>query len=82
MAIIQSIAQICQDLNLVSDNTPPSMASGCIYLYVKDNEMDISKKDIADICQISEVTVNKCYKKLDSNEIISDFMKGLKGGGS
>ena len=80
--IIQSIAEKCQDLNLVSDNTPPSMASGCIYLYVKDNDIEITKKDIADICRISEVTVNKCYKKLDSNEIISDFMKGLKEDGS
>ena len=29
------------------------------------NNIDISKEEIADICKISEVTVTKCYKKLD-----------------
>jgi transcription initiation factor TFIIB len=77
VSVIQSIAELCQDLNLVSDNTPPSMASGCIYLYVRTHEIEITKKEIADICKISEVTVNKCYKKIETNEIISDFMKGI-----
>ena len=50
--------------SLVNENTPPSMASGCIYLYIKHNKVDINKKHISDVCKISEVTINKCYKKL------------------
>ena len=43
------------------------MAAGCIYLYIKTNDLDIHKKKISDICKISEVTINKCYKKLETH---------------
>ena len=75
--IIVQIAEMCEDLKMISDNTPPSMASGCIYLYVRFKNLDISKKDISDVCKISEVTINKCYKKLEANEIIGEFLKHL-----
>ena len=73
--IILKISEICQDLHLISDNTPPSMAAGCIYLYIKTTGISTSKADISEVCKISEVTVNKCYKKIETNEIIGDFMK-------
>ena len=76
--IIHTIASLCDDLGLLSDNTPPSMASGCIYLYSKQKQTHISKKHIADVCKISEVTINKCYKKLYANDIILDFMDHLE----
>jgi len=66
--IIKDISKMAQLYNLVNENTPPSMAAGCIYLYIKDNELDIHKKQIADICKISEVTINKCYKKLEPHQ--------------
>ena len=75
--IIVQIAEMCEDLKMISDNTPPSMASGCIYLYVRFKNLDISKKDISDVCKTSEVTVNKCYKKLEANEFIGEFLKHL-----
>jgi transcription initiation factor TFIIB len=75
--IILNIAEICEDLRLISDNTPPSMATGSIYLYVRYQELDITKKDISDACKISEVTINKCYKKLEANEIIQEFLQKL-----
>ena len=62
---IKEIAQMTKLFNLINENTPPSMASGCIYLYIKTNELSISKKDISEVCKISEVTINKCYKKLE-----------------
>ena len=67
---ILKIKIICDNsnkLNLISENTPPSMAAGCIYLYIKHNELEINKKELSDICKISEVTINKCYKKLEIN---------------
>ena len=72
--IILKISELCQELHLISDNTPPSMAAGCIYLYVKKKGINITKADISDVCKISEVTVNKCYKKIEMNEIIMDFV--------
>ena len=43
---ILQLSRICQDLKLINDNTPPAMASGCIYLYIKLNDLNIHKKDI------------------------------------
>ena len=74
---INHISDLCQDLHLISDNTPPSMASGCIYLYVKVQNLEISKKDISLICKISEVTINKCAKKLEANDIIVSYLRTL-----
>lgn len=65
---IKHISYLSQVYNLINDNTPPSMAAGCIYLYIKEVEYDIHKKTISDICKISEVTINKCYKKLENHK--------------
>ena len=62
---IKHICYLSQVYNLVNDNTPPSMAAGCIYLYIKECELNYHKKQLSDICKISEVTINKCYKKLE-----------------
>jgi len=62
---IKSISTLAQLHKLVNENTPPSMAGGCIYLYIKLADIDIHKKHISDVCKISEVTINKCYKKLE-----------------
>ena len=77
-AIIIKLASLCQDLQITNDNTPPSMASGCIYLYIQHKQILKNKKDISDICKISEVTINKCYKKLESNPHIQEFLKTIK----
>ena len=64
------ISKKCEELKIINDNTPPSMAAGCIYLYIKKNKINIYKNQISEVCKISEVTINKCYKKLESNEDI------------
>lgn len=53
--------------NIISENTPPSIATGCIYYYSTENKLNICKKDICDICDISEVTINKCYLKIKNH---------------
>jgi transcription initiation factor TFIIIB Brf1 subunit/transcription initiation factor TFIIB len=66
---ITTICRKCMDENLISENTPPSIAAGCIYYYIKQNEIEnTTKKDISTICKISEVTINKCTKKIESNK--------------
>jgi len=75
---IQKIAKLCSNYELIYDNTPPAMASGCIYLYIKLKELSISKKDVSEKCLISEVTINKCYKKLESDEyFIKEVLKNI-----
>ena len=63
--ICRYVAKKAEDYNLVSENTPPSIAAGSIYLVSASYDMNISKKDISEACKISEVTISKCYKKLN-----------------
>jgi transcription initiation factor TFIIB len=72
---IKKLSKLCEELNLINDNTPPAMASGCIYLYLQLNQIEIYKKQISEVCKISEVTVNKCSKKLEENKTIIEFLK-------
>jgi len=72
--IIHEIASRCDDSGVLCENTPPSMASGCIFLYAKVAGKEMTKKQISEVCQISEVTINKCYKKLASHTAIADFV--------
>jgi len=66
--IIKKVSEMADTLNLVYDNTPPAMATGCIYLVSKFKNIKISKKDISEKCNISEVTINKCCKKLEESK--------------
>jgi transcription initiation factor TFIIB len=52
--------------NLVPENTPHSVAAGIIYLLSVEFNLSITTKQIHDISDTSEVTINKCYKKIDT----------------
>ena len=65
---IKKIAKKIHSLNLISDIRPDSFASGCILLYCYNKNLNIDKKQIANISKISEVTINKCFKKLENNK--------------
>ena len=60
----KKLAKTIEDLEIVSENAPTSVAAGTIYLYCTHNELDYSKKQISDICGVSEVTITKCFKRL------------------
>jgi transcription initiation factor TFIIB len=62
--ICKHVCQKAEEFGMVSENTPPSIASGSIFLVCNLLDVAISKKDISAICGISEVTISKCYKKL------------------
>jgi len=50
--------------NIVDDNTAPSIAAGSIFLSCHISGQNITKKQVADACKTSEVTISKCFKKL------------------
>jgi transcription initiation factor TFIIB len=52
--------------NIINDNTPHSIAAGIVYFVSQICNLNITKQDIKLICGVSEVTINKCYKKLDN----------------
>tara|TARA_B110000444_G_scaffold31939_1_gene27087 strand:+ start:1746 stop:2906 length:1161 start_codon:yes stop_codon:yes gene_type:complete len=56
-------------LNLIPENTPHSIAGGIIYFVSQVCNLNISKSTINLISKISEVTINKCYKKLEKHKL-------------
>lgn len=59
------IAKIVETKKLIPENTPHSIAAGIIYFVSNTCNLSISKKEINHISKISEVTINKCHKKLE-----------------
>ena len=57
--------------DIITDNIPHAISAGIIYLVSQNCNLNISKNDIKIISGVSEVTINKCFKKLD---VISDTL--------
>ena len=51
-------------VDIVSENTPQSVAAGCIYLVSHICRLKISKREVHLACNVSEVTISKCFKNL------------------
>lgn len=60
------IAKRVEDKHIISDNTPHSIAAGIIYFIAQSCNLNITKLEIKIICGVSEVTINKCFKKLEN----------------
>ena len=59
------IAKKVEQQNLITDNIPHAIAAGIVYFICYNCNMDTGKQDIKAICGVSEVTINKCFKKLE-----------------
>jgi transcription initiation factor TFIIB len=57
--------------DIITDNIPHAISAGIIYLISQSCNLNISKNDIKIVSGVSEVTINKCFKKLD---VISDTL--------
>jgi len=62
--LILLITKLSDTLPEITENTPPATAAGVIYFISQVCNLKLSKKLISDKCDISQVTINKCYKKL------------------
>ena len=62
------LAKKIDKLNLIPENTPHSIAGGIIYFVSQICNLNIPKSTINNISKISEVTINKCYKKLEKHK--------------
>ena len=51
--------------NMIPENTPQSVAAGIIYFVSQICNLNVSKKNVNLASNTSEVTINKCYKKLE-----------------
>jgi len=67
IAKAQSILINVQKIDLISDNTPMAIAAGCMMLMSTINNLKyLTRKIIANEFKISETTVQKTFKKLDT----------------
>lgn len=62
--LCKHIVEKADELGIVSENTPPSISAAAIYLCNVVCNLGISKNEISKSCDISQVTLCKCYKKL------------------
>jgi transcription initiation factor TFIIB len=60
----KQVASKVEELELASENTPPSIAAAIIFLCSTHYGWNISKKMLSEKCDISQVTVTKCFKRL------------------
>ena len=54
-----------EKMDVMPENTPPSIAAGVVYFIAQLFKLNISKKEVKTVSETSEVTINKCYKKLE-----------------
>ena len=60
------IANKIEQKNIITDNSPHAIAAGIIYFISHTCGLNITKNDIYLKCGVSEVTINKCFKKMEN----------------
>ena len=60
---------IIEKKDLIPENTPHSIAAGIVYYVAQSCNLNICKKSVNQVSEISEVTINKCFKKLEQLKI-------------
>jgi transcription initiation factor TFIIB len=63
--VCKFIAMTIEKKDLIPENTPHSIAAGIVYYVAQLCNLNIDKKKVNVVSEISEVTINKCYKKLE-----------------
>jgi transcription initiation factor TFIIIB Brf1 subunit/transcription initiation factor TFIIB len=63
--LCEFISMKIEKMNIMPENTPHSIAAGVVYFIAQLCKLNVSKRDVKNVSEISEVTINKCYKKLE-----------------
>ena len=64
IAIAKDVSTNIHKLDLASTHEPPSVAAGCILLVITHYNIQLSKKQVSDIFNISDVTISKTFRKI------------------
>ena len=64
--LAQFIALRIEKNHLMPENTPHSVAAGIVFFIASNCGLNITKFEVKKVSEISEVTINKCFKKLDT----------------
>ena len=60
----KKLIKFLEENEIMSDNSPTSSCASILYYYSEKNKLGYTKKQFADICNVSEVTVIKGYKTI------------------
>ena len=70
--INHELTKLCQFIAIkieknkhMPENTPHSIAAGIVYFISQLCKLNVSKREVKNVSEISEVTINKCFKKLE-----------------
>ena len=63
--VCKFVANKIEKEHIIPENTPHSVAAGIVYFVSQCCNLNVSKKMVNNCSEISEVTINKCYKKLE-----------------
>ena len=83
LQINNELTQLCKfvalrvnQINLIPENTPPSIAAGIVYFVSQICSLVITKLQVYNVSKTSEVTINKVYKKLveNTNKLIPEVI--------
>ena len=70
------LSEFLEKEEIINDNSPISSSAGIIYYYDSYFKYNVSKKLIAKICGVSEVTITKCNKNLlKFKDYIDNYIK-------
>ena len=64
IAIAKDVSTNIHKLDLASTHEPPSVAAGCILLVITHYNISLTKKQVSDIFNISDVTISKTFRKI------------------
>ena len=65
-SVCKFVAKKVQDQDLITDNIPHAITAGIIYFVAYNCNLNVTKQDIRTMSGVSEVTINKCFKKLET----------------
>ena len=66
VVLAKFVAHKVETQNIVSDNIPQAVSAGIIYLISESCNLGVTKGGLKAVCGVSEVTISKCFRKLDA----------------
>lgn len=63
--VSQFVAKKIEKQGLMPENTSHSIAAGVIFFVAQMCNLNVTKLDVKNVSEISEVTINKCFKKME-----------------
>jgi len=66
--LCKGVIDIVEEMDLVSENTPPSTAVSVICFCMNLCNIKRDKNDIVKKCDTSQITINKCLKRFEENK--------------